>query len=300
MFTKKSEIIFIGAGKVAHTLLPLLIEKNYSVKGLVSRNLKSAQSFAKKYHIRFCSDAITKIPKSFRIFFITVPDNAINSVAEELTDSDLQFKDCLFVHTSGSENSNALKTLAEKGGITSSFHIMQTFPSMKKVDVRNSFAAIETGSLTAEKFLFSLARILGLKGFKLSIENKIYYHLAGVFAANFLNANFFSSEKLLASAGLSSRGQYELFKPIISATLSNIRNSGIENSLSGPVERGDYLTISKHISAIKKLKSSVGKILLHSYISQSLILLEVSKKRKKKLTAGQEEVKRILMSETSD
>lgn len=297
MFTKKSEIIFIGAGKVANTIIPLLIEKNYSVKGIVSRDIKSAHTLAKKYHIRFFSNLIPSIPGTFRIFFITVPDNEIASVAEKLSKSGLQFKDSLFIHTSGSENSVTLKVLQRKGGSTASFHIMQTFPSLKKTDIRNSFAAIETESPAAEKFLFSIAHNLRLKGFKLSKTNKVYYHLAGVFTANFLNANFFSSVELLNKIGLNEINQYELFEPILNATLLNIKNSGVENALSGPVERGDYLTISKHISAIKKLKSKNREILLQSYISQSLILLEVVLKRNKKLSAGQKEVKRILLGE---
>lgn len=297
MFSKKSEIIFIGAGKVAHTLVPLLIEKGYSVKGIINKTPNTADKLAKKYQLKFYTNRISGIPVSFKIFFITVPDNEIKSVAEQLSKSDLLFEDSLFVHTSGSESCDALKAVEKKGGMTASFHIMQTFPSLKKVDVRNSFAAIETESITAEEYLFSIARTLNLKGFKLSKENKVYYHLCGVFAANFLNANFYSSEKLLDHAGSGYLQQYELFEPIVKATLSNIKNFGVANSLSGPVERGDYLTIVKHISAIKKLKMPARQLLLQSYISQSLILLEVVRKQKNKLSAGQKEVKRILEKE---
>ncbi len=296
MFTKKSKIIFIGAGKVAYTLLPLLIEKGYSVKGVLSRNLNSADNLAKKFHLKLFSN-ISGIPDSLKIFFITVPDNEIKSVAEQLSKTDLRFDESLFVHTSGSESSDSLKTLAKKGGMTASLHIMQTFPSIEKVDVRNAFAAIETESITAEEFLFSMVRMLGLKGFTLSKENKVYYHLCGVFAANFLNANFYSSEKLMESAGLGHLEQFELFEPIVNATLSNIKNSGVENSLSGPIERGDYLTISKHILAIKKLKTKGKQLLLQSYISQSLILLDIVKKQKKKLSLGQKEIEKILLQE---
>lgn len=296
MFTRKSEIIFIGSGKVAHTLIPSLIEKNYPVKGIISKSLKPAERLAKKYQIRFCSNHISKIPDVINIFIIAVPDNQIKSVAGELSNLDLHFKSSLFIHTSGSENTDALKALEKKGGMTASFHIMQTFPALKKVDITNSFAAIETNNSIAEKYLFSLVRSLRLKGFKLSKEDKVYYHLAGVFASNFLNANLFSSEKMLRNTGLE-RNQYDLLEPILKAALANIKNSGVGNSLSGPVERGDYLTISKHISAIKKLKSNHRKILLHSYISQSLVLLEVILKHNKKLSAGQRMVRRILVRE---
>ena len=299
MFTKKSEILFIGAGKVAHTLIPLLLEHKYSVKGVVSRNLKSAKSLAKKYKISFYSNSIADIARSFRIFFLTVPDGAIFNIAEKLANLDLLIKDSLFVHTSGSENSSALDPLEGKGAAAASFHIMQTFPSLKKAEVKNSVTAIETASPQAERFLFSLARTLGLKGIKLSKEEKVYYHLAGVYTANFMNANFYSSEKLLARAGLINKGHYELFGPIISATLSNIRKYGIEKSLSGPVERGDFVTIKKHIDALRKLRIEEKKLLLYSYLSQSLLLLEIVKMQKR-LTPGHLELKKILEEEIKE
>ncbi len=53
MLNKKTEIVFIGAGKVAHTLVPLLIKKNYFVNGIVSRNPASASSLAKNIKLTF-------------------------------------------------------------------------------------------------------------------------------------------------------------------------------------------------------------------------------------------------------
>jgi predicted short-subunit dehydrogenase-like oxidoreductase (DUF2520 family) len=300
LFTKKSDIIFIGAGKVANSLIPLLIENNYSVKGIVSRSIKSATSVYKRYKPDYYSDSIPEIPQSFKIFFITVPDNEIKTVAKKLSLQKLDFKKSLFVHTSGSESSDALKVIERKGGITASFHIMQTFPSKKKTDVKNSFAAIETSNEAAGKFLFLLARRLNLKAFKLSKESKVYYHLAGVFAANFLTANFFSSKELLSKTELNHKDFLLLFEPIVNETLSNIKSAGIENSLSGPLQRGDYLTVKKHITSIKKSKLKEKKLLLHSYISQSLILLELIKKQNKILSAGQREVGRLLKAETKN
>jgi predicted short-subunit dehydrogenase-like oxidoreductase (DUF2520 family) len=297
LFTKKSEIVFIGAGKVAHTLIPLLIEKKYLVKGVVSRNIKSAVFLARENKISFYSDKISEVPVSSRIFFITAPDNEISLVAKRLSSLNLQFKDSLFIHTSGSESSFILKLIERKGGITASFHIMQTFPSLKKTEIKNSFAAIETNNAAAEKYLFSIAKLLGLNAIKLSKENKVYYHLAGVFAANFLNANFFSSEELLFQTGMNKKKYFKLFEPIVATTLSNIKKTGVKNSLSGPVKRGDYLTIKKHIAALKKLKSGNEKLLLYSYIYQSLILLGLIKKRKNKLSPAHRELKRILENE---
>lgn len=297
MLTKKTEIVFIGAGKVAHTLVPLLIQKNYSVKGIISKSTDSASSLAKKYKVEYYSSDFKKIPLRSGIFFITVPDNQILNAAKKLASLKLNFEESLFVHTSGSESSLALKAIQKKGGMTGSFHIMQTFPSIVQSEIKNSFAAIETKSSIAERFLFSLARTLNLKPSRLDDTGKVFYHLAGVFAANFLNANFYSSEKILDKIRLSGKDHYYMFEPIVKSTLSNIKNIGVSESLSGPVQRGDFCTIQKHIALLKKLEKGAKRLLLHSYISQSLILLEIIKRKKKRLTRDQNRLKKILEEE---
>ncbi len=199
----------------------------------------------------------------------------------------LNFRESLFVHTSGSLSSKELNALKLKKAMTASFHIMQTFPSLRETDIRNSFAAIETESDTAEKFLSSLAGTLELKSFNLSEEAKVFYHLAGVFAANFLNANLFSAGNLLEKTGLSKNEKYSLFEPIIQTTLSNIKNNGAAGSLSGPVERGDFKTILNHLNALKNPEEGKTNLFLRSYVSQSLILIEVLKSKRKGLTKDQ-------------
>ncbi len=294
MLNKHSEIAFIGAGKVAHTLLPLLVKNHYAVKGIISRDEKSARALAKKYKLEFSGDNAENIPPEVKVFFITVPDDKISIAARRLSMIRKEFGDCMFVHTSGSAGSSSLDTVENKGGMTASFHIMQTFSSLKQTDIKNSFAAVETKFTGAERYLFSLGRILGLQSFKLNEEAKVYYHMAGVFAANFINANLFSSEKMLEKTGLSVENHYNIFETIINTTLSNINHKGPAASLSGPVQRGDSHTIKKHIEALSKLKTGAGKKVMQSYIAQSIILLEIIKGREGKLNQGQREIKKIL------
>ncbi len=297
MLNKSSGIAVIGAGKIAHTLIPLLVKGNYSVKGVVSTNIKPARALAKKYKLGFGSDDINAIPPDVKVFFIMVPDNQISIAARRLSNLRNNFRECLFVHTSGSEGSSVLKNLENKSAMTASFHIMQSFPSIRQTNIKNSFAAIETDYPGAEKYLFSLGRSLGLKSFKLTEVGKVYYHMAGVFAANFINGNLFSSEKMLENTGLTGKDYYSMFEPIINTTLLNIKKDGSFSSLSGPVQRGDSRTVKRHIEALKKLRQGLNKKLMQSYIAQSLVLLEIIDDREGNLTPGQKEIKKILTAE---
>jgi predicted short-subunit dehydrogenase-like oxidoreductase (DUF2520 family) len=297
LLTRKSNIVFIGAGRVAHTLVPHLIKKKYSVRGIISKSTGSARSLAKKYNIDHFSNNYSYMPAGTGIFFITVPDDEIVNAASKLASLRLNFGKLLFIHTSGTENSNALKMLREKGSLTASFHILQTFPSTKQAEIKNCVAAIETNSSIAERFLFYMAKALELQPIKLTEEGKIFYHLAAVFAANFLNSNLYSAEKLLTGSGIKGKKLYHLFEPIVNTTLSNIKNTGVDESISGPVLRGDFHTIQKHIDLLNKLSAGKKNLFLQSYILQSLILLEIIKRRGKRLTRKQNMLKKVLEAE---
>ena len=177
--------------------------------------------------------------------------------------------------------------------MTASFHIMQTFPSIKQTDIKNSFASIETRYAPAGRYLFSLGRTLNLKSFTLNEETKVYYHMAGVFAANFINASLFSSGVLLEKTGLTGRNHFNIYEPIITTTIANIKENG-PAALSGPVQRGDSVTIAKHLKSLNKLKTDERKLLMQSYIAQSMILLEIIRGQEGKLNQGQKEIKRML------
>jgi predicted short-subunit dehydrogenase-like oxidoreductase (DUF2520 family) len=297
IFSKKTKIIFIGAGKIAHTLVPSLLKYHYNVTAVISRSNKSAKQLALKNKINFFSDRLNSIRKEPSIFFLTVPDDQIKNVAGKLSKLKLDFKNSLFIHTSGSETADALNALKRKDGSTASFHIMQTFPSTKPVEIKNCYVTIETGSADTRKFLEELAVDLKLTSIKISSKDKVYYHIAGVFAANFLTGNFFTSEKLFNKAGLTSLNKYQLMKTIIETTLKNIRQVNAVNSLSGPVSRGDVKTIKKHVTSLKSKGKSDSKIILLNYIVQSLNLVTLVQKKKRVLSANYKEIKDYLEGE---
>jgi predicted short-subunit dehydrogenase-like oxidoreductase (DUF2520 family) len=295
--TKKTDIAFIGAGKISYSIADALLRNGYKISFAASSSLKSAQKFAKKFKIKFFSDSLTAVPESAGLIIIAVPDSQIKSVALKLAGQKINFKKTLFIHLSGSENISVLKSLKEKGGLVASFHIMQTFPSKRIVKIRNCFCAVETNNPSAKKFLFQLAGAIGLKPFGIESEEKVYYHLAGVFASNFLTANFFNSEQLLNKNKKLKITHSEIFKPIINQTLKNLESHGITGSISGPVERGDIKTVLNHIKTLKQLKNERNSILLKTYLCQSLCLINALEGKPGKLSGDHLKIKMILYDE---
>ncbi len=300
MFSKKSKIAFIGAGKAAYSIADALLKTGYKIDFIFSKNLISAKNFSKKFKIKTYANYNSDLIDYAEIIFLSVPDNQIKITANEISKLKLNFSHKLFIHLSGANDIFVLSSLKKKKAKTASFHIMQTFPSRKIVPVKNCYAAIETEDKTAEKYLFEVSRDLNLHPFKIKSGEKAYYHLAGVYASNFLVGNTFSAENIFKSNSKEEIKFFEIAQPIIKSTLNNISKNNSANSLSGPADRGDYKTILKHISALKKRKALIEdniNLQLLNYISQSLILLQAAEKKYGELNEGHLKIKELLIEE---
>ena len=288
MFSLKSEIGIIGAGRVSYSLVNALIKSGFKVSSVISHST-SAKKLALKFKIKNYSSEVNNLPPDIKVFFLAVPDNQILPVAQEISKLKLNFKNSLFIHLSGAEDISILNILKKEGAHTASFHIMQTFPERKIITLKNSYAAIETNSKKVHDLLFSLAKKINLHPFKISSEKKVLYHLAGVYSSNFLVANQYYTEKLFNEAR---SGMYyrKVFTPITEMTLKNIKQDGVLKSVSGPVARGDIKTVKEHLKTLGN-----DRILKSNYITQSLTLLELIKKRDKKLSTAHEELRKYLL-----
>ncbi|GBD86227.1 pyrroline-5-carboxylate reductase [bacterium BMS3Abin03] len=299
----KSEIAIIGAGRIAYSLCSALVKSNYKIKTVVSRNINSAKALAEKFGIKNYSDDVQSIDKSAKVFFLSVPDSEIRSVANKLSKCKLGFRNSLFIHLSGAENISLLNALRKKGAATASLHIMQTFPSKKIMSLKEVHAAIETDDPSAYKYLTSLSSILGMIPYKIDSASKVYYHLAGVFASNFLAGNLYSSHQLLKLINVNNeKVSFDILNSTIHTTLKNIRNNGAAFALSGPVDRGDIKTIKRHLTALKKLsdkkpESNYFNLLLNNYIEQSLNLLNLVKEKHGSLNKKHIEIEKLLVQE---
>jgi predicted short-subunit dehydrogenase-like oxidoreductase (DUF2520 family) len=300
----KLKIAIIGAGKISYSLVSALIKANHSVISVVSRSITSSEALAKKFSIKHYTSDLKNIPKAADIYFLTVPDGKLRITALQLSKLKLKFDSSVFIHLSGAEDISVLKSLVNKGGKTASLHLMQTFPSKKIVSLKNVHAAIETNDESVYKFLFKLTGEIQLIPFRIDSAAKVYYHLAGVFASNFLAGNLYSSMEMFSLNNIEKSRHFDILSSTINSTLENIRKAGPANALSGPIERGDIKTIRNHISSLKKLnRISGGKHFtqfLKNYIVQSLNLLNLVEDKYKQLKNSHQKIKKLLVQELAE
>ena len=231
--------------------------------------MSSAKILADKNNISLYSDNLNDLIKEAEIIFMALPDDKLEPVSEKLAKVSLDFQDKLFIHLSGVKSIRSLESLKKNGASTAGFHIMQTFTKDEEVLLANCYTSLESEDKNVLKILISLASALGLKYFQINPDQKIYYHLLGVFASNFMVSNFIAIEKLSGLTGLDKNFTFNFLEPLIQKTLENIKRSGASKSLSGVIARRDFESVKTHINVLQNEQE-----VLQTYLSLQLNLTE--------------------------
>lgn len=107
-------------------------------------------------------------------------------------------------------------------------------------------AAVAGASPRALATADAVARVLGMRPFEVTDADRAAYHAAASIASNFLLALEAFAEELAASAGVTR----DAFAPLVRATVDNWQRDGAAASLTGPIARGDEVTVARQRSAV--------------------------------------------------
>jgi predicted short-subunit dehydrogenase-like oxidoreductase (DUF2520 family) len=91
-----------------------------------------------------------------------------------------------------------------------------------------------------------LAQSLGMAPVAIADADRAAYHAAASIASNFLVVLEAAAERLAAGAG----APRELLVPLVRATVDNWAAHGPEQALTGPIARGDELTVARQRAAV--------------------------------------------------
>jgi predicted short-subunit dehydrogenase-like oxidoreductase (DUF2520 family) len=107
-------------------------------------------------------------------------------------------------------------------------------------------AAIGGTTPRARRVARELAEKLGLRPFLLEDDQRAAYHAAASVASNFLVTLQAAAESIGAGTGL----DRDLLAPLVRATVENWAELGPREALTGPVARGDELTVRAQRAAV--------------------------------------------------
>ncbi len=243
----------IGAGKVGTTLGKALSEAGYNIKSLSCATLPEAVE--SRQIIGQGEPSINNIhtAQNGEILFISVPDDRIEDVVQELDSSDIFWQKKIIFHCSGLLPSDVLKPLRTKGASTASFHPIQSFSNKNAASgiFQNTYFGLE-GEEQAVITGREIASDLGGHSIQIRPEDKPIFHAAFSMTSNFFVVLLDSAVALLKTSGLSEEKAVQILRPLLEGTLKNIKEeNNIRSALTGPVIRGDGQTVKAHLGAIK-------------------------------------------------
>ncbi len=266
-----STIGFIGAGTLATGLSIAMARQLYEVLAVSSRRPSSAEALASKIPgCRAFTDP-QEVVERCRVVFITTPDDAVLGVASDLTWKPGQG----VVHCSGAENLDVLEPAQGMGACVGSLHPFQTFACLATPEEAAERTQGITFAIEGEgwigSFLEEMASRLGGRSIRVSPEKRALYHAAAVMSCGYLVTLIDSADELLKAAGLSDEDVLPVIAPIAETTIRNVSRCGVDASRTGPVARGDSMTLQKHLEA---LQSHLPQLLpLYRNLSRQTVLL---------------------------
>ncbi len=149
----------------------------------------------------------------------------------------------------GRWTTSALRALAEAGAATGTIHPMQTFSGQSTPDLAGTVFGID-GSPAAQKVARKMIRQMGGVAVRLSGANKAAYHAAGTFACAHVLALMEAATRLLMSQGFKRRQATRALLTLTRQTLDNLERIGPRAAWTGPLTRGDFTTVKRHVDAL--------------------------------------------------
>jgi len=252
----KPTLAFIGAGQVANALALYFYRRGYDIVGIYSRSTESAVKLAERV------DSVVASPyPAADIIFLTIPDDALAEVVDKLVQ---QKPSGALVHTSGVHSVGILASLmpSEVG----SFHPLYPFRDGTELNgTENMLIAIESSHQQLKQRLIALANELGGRPTVLKLGHKVRYHVGAVIASNYLVTLFDIGLNLMVDAGVSIDDAQQALVSLMQGNLDNLKYRRTAASLTGPIVRGDVVTIEKHLLALvgtdyTKIYRELGKL----------------------------------------
>lgn len=158
------------------------------------------------------------------------------------------------MHTSGAIALDVLQNKFIECGV---FYPVQTISSSRKLNFKEIPICIEANTNEAQIKIKLLAQSISNNVHHVNSQQRVYLHLAAVFANNFSNSLYTSAAVLLKEQNLSLR----LLHPLMIETALKAIELDSQTAQTGPAVRNDKHTIEKHLALLKSqptLKKSVS------------------------------------------
>lgn len=167
---------------------------------------------------------------------VATPDAAVAAVAAAVR----PVASCVVLHLSGALAPGVLAPHPRRGAL----HPLVPLPD-PATGAERLLGGV-TFAVAGDPLAGDLATALGGRAVEVADERRAGYHAAATVAANHVVATLGQVARLAEAAGL----RLEDFLPLARAALDDVARRGPEAALTGPVARGDWSTVARHLAAL--------------------------------------------------
>ncbi len=180
----------------------------------------------------------TSVAAGTDLVIIAVPDQSVAAVA-----AGLQAGDAVVAHCSGSLGLGDLSPHLR----VASVHplVSLSTPETGAGRLRGAWFAV-AGSGGGEEVARAVVDSLGGRAIEVPDDRRALYHATAAIASNHLVALLGQVERLADDLGIPA----EAFGDLVAGTVANVERQGAAAALTGPVARGDWETVRRHVGAL--------------------------------------------------
>ena len=245
--SRMTRIGVIGAGRVGAVLAAALRAQGHDIVAVAAEStLSRERAHTLLAGVPICKP--TEVARRSDLLLLTVPDDMLSNVATQLVGAGAIKPGTRVVHTSGRHGLAAIDIVREVGAHPMAVHPAMTFTGTE----------LDLGRLTGCVFgvtvddadrdeAAALVSTLGGSAMWVAEGNRTLYHAGMAHGANHLVTLVAQSMDLLARAGADDPAA--ALRPLLTAALDNALAHG-DAALTGPIVRGDVLTIRAHVEDI--------------------------------------------------
>jgi predicted short-subunit dehydrogenase-like oxidoreductase (DUF2520 family) len=252
-------ILIAGTGRVAQAMGRLLAEHGALVYAVAGRDPGRTAAAAAFIGHRVKPADLSAPPKRATRVLIAVSDSAVSEVAGRLAQQGMRRG--VAVHTCGAMGAEALAPLASTGVACGALHPLQTFatPEQGLSALPGCLFAID-GDPPALAWAEQIASLLGGETLRIPAQSRLLYHAAAVMASNYVVALVDAAAMLMDAAGVGQERALRALAPLVEASATNAVRLGPVQALTGPIQRGDLLTLTAHMRALAGVPESVREL----------------------------------------
>lgn len=228
-----TSVRIIGAGRAGSALATALDRVGWRVVELLGRG-----------------DDVADAALGVDVLVVATPDSAIGPVAAHVRPVDTT----VVVHLAGSLGLEALEPHVKRGAV----HPLVSIPAAQIGAER--LLAGAWFAVAGDEIATRMVDDLGGRWFHVGDEDRALYHAAAVIASNHLVALLGQVDRIARGIGV----PFSAYIDLARTTVDNVAELGPHDALTGPVARGDWATVARHLAALDPSEREAYEVMAHA------------------------------------